>query len=441
MITIYSDQISSRLEYIFSFIFREILQTEIILTSDKDFFLSRKGAGINYSNSKTGDGIYLMPHRLLFSNNIQDIDLQYFEHKGMNCIFQTEHENFLPFDVFAASFYMVARIEEYGPIPKDQHGRFLPEQSIASRLGWIETPVINVWAGWIAEKIKSFYPETVFHVAGFRHIPTIDIDNAWAFLHKGFFRTAASLLKSVLNTDIQMLKNRLTVLAGQQTDPYDNYDYIFSVFGKTHSHPVFFILAGDYGKFDKNISFRNPYFRKLIQKISSLYKTGIHPSYKTGAASDKIRLRDEISRVESITGKKIVDSRQHFILLKFPETYNALVETGIENDFTMGYPSVTGFRAGTCTPFFFYDLTEEKATSLKIFPFQVMDVTLKDYLGLTADEAWKKTEQMMTEVKKHGGVFVSIWHNESLCDKNRWKGFREVFEKMNQKAFEWENGQ
>jgi len=39
----------------------------------------------------------------------------------------------------------------------------------------------------------------------------------------------------------------------------------------------------------------------------------------------------------------------------------------IEEDYSMGYPEVCGFRAGICTPFKFYDLLNETETDLTFF--------------------------------------------------------------------------
>ena len=105
----------------------------------------------------------------------------------------------------------------------------------------------------------------------------------------------------------------------------------------------------------------------------------------------------------------------------------------------MGYPSQTGFRAGICTPFYFYDLEKDSVTNLKIIPFQVMDVTLLDYMKLTPEKASKEIDRLMAEVKNVGGTFASIWHNETINDLGLWKGFSEVYEKMNKTGFEWAN--
>ncbi|NJO89826.1 MAG: hypothetical protein HC831_13425 [Chloroflexia bacterium] len=53
---------------------------------------------------------------------------------------------------------------------------------------------------------------------------------------------------------------------------------------------------------------------------------------------------------------------------------------GITNDYSMGYSSHPGFRAGTCTPFYFFNLKTDEKTNLKITPFAVMDVGFIDYL-------------------------------------------------------------
>ena len=53
-----------------------------------------------------------------------------------------------------------------------------------------------------------------------------------------------------------------------------------------------------------------------------------------------------------------------------------LIDAGIAEDYSMGYPDEPGFRAGIARPYYFYDVAEDHQTNLKIFPFQVMDATL-----------------------------------------------------------------
>ena len=96
----------------------------------------------------------------------------------------------------------------------------------------------------------------------------------------------------------------------------------------------------------------------------------------------------------------------------------------------MGYPSQLGFRAGTASSFWFYDLSLETTTKLRIFPFVLMDVTLKDYLQLSPQAAMQQIAQLIDEVKLVKGVFCPIWHNHSLSETAGWEGWLQVYEYM-----------
>ena len=96
----------------------------------------------------------------------------------------------------------------------------------------------------------------------------------------------------------------------------------------------------------------------------------------------------------------------------------------------MGYPSQTGFRAGTCTPFHFYDLRKEAETPLVIYPFQVMDRTLKDYMKLRPAQAINKINEIIGEIRAVNGTFISIWHNDTFSDAGEWQGWLEVYENL-----------
>ncbi len=217
------------------------------------------------------------------------------------------------------------------------------------------------------------------------------------------------------------------------------YDYLDSVFKGNEEKVRFFFLLGDYGKFDKNIPPKNKYFRKLIQKTAQKYAVGIHPSFAAGQENGSSKTERELSRIKNILGENTEKSRQHFLLLRFPQTYRRLLKLSVREDYTLGYADQTGFRAGICTPFYFYDLEREETTNLLLVPFQVMDVTLREYMGLTPEAAEKEILMLMSEVKKVGGTFVGIWHNETVTDYNEWKDFRKVFEKMNKTGFAWAN--
>ena len=96
-----------------------------------------------------------------------------------------------------------------------------------------------------------------------------------------------------------------------------------------------------------------------------------------------------------------------------PNMYKNLLNSSIKNDYSMGFASMPGFRSGTCNSYFFYDLDLELETDLKIHPFIVMDVTLKNYLNLDPKDAISKIYNLINEVK-YVIYFTSVWHNQSL---------------------------
>lgn len=439
MILIYSEEITPRIEYITRLIFSQIHQVEISFTTNSSEFLYSEMPKINYSQKKFGDEIYIKPHGLLSRNRLEKIEVNPIEFNNSNCFLDSSEDSVFPFDPFAASFYLLTRYEEYFETEWDKFGRFPANKSILAEYGLIKKPVVNIWADWLAKEINRKYPQIVFIKKRFKFISTIDIDNAWAYLNKGFWRTTGAQVKSVLKGNISEFKSRISVLKGKEKDPYHTYEYLDSVFSGNEEKAKFFFLLGDYGKSDKNVSHEKPGFQKLIQQISQNYDIGIHPSvagFLNGCHGKVIR---ENQRLEKIVGKKILKSRQHYLNLKFPKTYQNLMKAGITEDYTMGFADQTGFRAGICTPYYFYDLENEAKTNLLIVPFQIMDGTLLHYLQLSPENAFLEIEKIMREIKDVGGTFVSIWHNETVNDLGEWKGYREIFEKMNQLGFKWAN--
>lgn len=439
MILFYSDELTPRTEYTAKLIFTQILNTEIAFTSKSSEFLNSELPKINYSYEKFGDELYIKPHRFMHCKALIQPNIQTVWHEGEKYFFESSKDSVFPFDLFAAAFFLVSRYEEYLEKEHGKYKRFPAEKSILYKTKLLEKPVVNIWAQMLAGKMKERYPEVEFPKSNFKFISTIDIDNAWAFSHKGFWRGLGALTKSFTKGEISEAKKRIHVWQGKGKDPYDTFGFLDSVFKGNENKVLYFFLLGDYKRYDKNISYKNKAYRKLIQETAQKYDVGIHPSYSSSKKKGKGKLYGEIKRLEEITGEKPAKSRQHFLRLKFPRNYRRLAKAGIKEDYTMGYSSQAGFRAGICTPYYFFDLKKETATNLKIIPFQVMDVTLRDYLNLSPDEAVNKVEQLMQEVKNVGGTFVGIWHNETVNDSGHWEGYRSVFEKMNEMGFNWAN--
>jgi hypothetical protein len=370
--------------------------------------------------------LFFYATELLYEKKIYKQDLAVFDWNDIKIFFSTHPKYVLPFDPFAASFYMVSRYEEYLPFNADKYFRFDASESMAFQKGFITRPVVNIYAKILKQIFKEHFPKIEFREKTYNYISTIDIDNAWAYKEKGLIRTGGALLRSLASFEFDVFAERIAVLTGTKKDPYDTYDLLAEMQRKYNLQMIYFFLLGDYAENDKNVSITSKKFQSLISYISDYWETGIHPSYESNRIPSRLKL--EQSRLKKIIKKDITKSRQHFLKLNFPQTYRTLIDADITDDYTMGFSGEIGFRAGICTPFYFFDLERDLETNLRIHPFAVMDATLKYYMKIKPTEVLSFVAPIIREIKNVNGTFITIWHNESLSDKKPWEGWRGVYE-------------
>jgi hypothetical protein len=432
MIHIYLDRITARNKYVFRLIFLEILGAQYQIHTDKIGFLDAEGPKMSYGKNPIGDELFFFACKLLFETGIVVQELEPVNYKGKRYIYPVHRSSALPFDPFAAAFFMVSRYEEYLPHLKDIHGRFEASQSIAVQNDFIEEPVVNQWALLVWSLLEERYGALQRDVRPYSFVPTIDIDNAWAFLNKGFIRAGGGLLGDIFQLDFRHFSLRLNALLRRIHDPYDTYEYQIELTEKYGLNPIYFFLLGDFSTYDRNVPYQNKNMQSLIKFMDDIGEVGIHPSYASNSDPEQLKL--EIHRLSGILHREVRLSRQHFLKLSLPETYQRLIECDITDDYTMGYAECPGFRAGIASPFFFYDLDLEIETSLKIHPFAIMDGTLRDYLKVSPEKASTIIHPLIDRVKQVGGTFIPVWHNESFAENERWKGWRAVYEAMVERA-------
>jgi len=414
-----------RLQYIAEIILGDILGLSWEIVTDKRKL--GKHPVINYSGEDLNGAFKIYPHGLLSETGLNDPKPEVSDWKGLPVYFQSPAGSDIPFDIFAASFFLVSRYEEYLGFEPDQFGRFKASQSLAYRNNFLSKPVIELWTRELAKSLLSRFQNMTFKRNVFSSILTIDIDQPFAYLGKDFFRSVGGLLQDVRHKAGKAGERYRTVAKGEK-DPFDVFDYIFEMVEKNGTDIRFFIPTGNRSLYDKNPSWQNEDYRRLIIRIGQKYTVGLHPSFLASDGSEK--LSDEKQRLQRIVSKDITLSRFHFIKIRFPDSYRNLIKARINEDYSMGYPEEPGFRAGISRPFYFYDILEDKKYRLKIIPFQVMDGTLSQYKGMTPEASAELISGMINETKKMGGLFVSIWHNTSLLEDAEGKRLRNAFELM-----------
>jgi hypothetical protein len=422
-ILIFSEISSPRLAYTCRLIFDMHLGFKALITIDYEEFLAYPGPKVLYRTNPCETGLHIAPAAILFEGKIETQAIDTCFYNGLTVPFATGSKSF-PFDPLGAIFYLISRYEEYLPFEKNQYGQFKAANSLAFKLGFLEQPVVDIWINDLKTALLALYPAMDFKTKKAQISFTYDIDVAYAYLGRSVKVTTGNFLRELFGFNFKKFKERLLVLMRKQQDPFDTYDHILQQKAINGHQLIFFFLLGEKNAYNHNVSPNKKVLQELIQRLSQTETIGIHPSYY--ADTDDTLLVKEKEMLETISKKNIVHSRQHYLRLSFPVTYNNLIEAGIKDDYTLGFAELPGFRAGTCSEFYFYDLQNEMETALLIHPVSFMEGTFIEDMKLTPGEALIKMKQLMDVVKKVNGHCISIWHNHSLSDRKEWKGMKAV---------------
>ena len=390
---------------------------------DSEEFKNYDGIKINYSNSKIENvGFSIQNHSLLFENDIKEQSIECFEVNNYKAFFKTENSD-LQFDIFAASFYLLSRYEEYLPHKKDMYGRYAYENSLACKENFLTLPLINIWVKELVAVIIKKYSTFNIQYSIFNYLPTNDIDIAYSFKHKGLLRNIGGFLRSPS-------LERIKVLLGSKKDPFDAYEYLDALHKKNNLQSFyFFLVAEKNGQYDKNISPHKEAMWQLVKQHVKKYTIGLHPSWQS---SDNFSLlKKEKGQLEAMAGQTgITNSRQHYIRFNLPGGYQRLAAAGITDDYSMGYGSINGFRASVASSFFWYDLEKEEQTALRIHPFCFMEANSFYEQKYSAQEAYEEMTHYYEQCKAVNGTLITIWHNNFLGGDKIFAGWREAYERF-----------
>ena len=414
MVFVYVNQKTEKVVYTFDFIFK-LRGIDYTLITDEIEFLNLDGEKLNYSpkdlNCKS-----ILPATLLFEKTIA-------QQKIIKTVF--ENDECLAFDdntdPVASIFYIISRYEEYICDKKDEHNRFPFSQSILSKYNWIEKAMCDRWANCI---IKFIDLDLITNNESVSIIPTFDIDNTYAYKLKTGRRKQLSVAKDILKLDTKRLTERKEVSKGGK-DPYDTFSKITSI---AQSFPMtkIFWLVGTLAEKDRNISVSNLDHQELIVKMDESSEVNLHPSYASNSDLDKIKIEKE--NLEKVLNRLVVNSRQHFLRFSFPKTFQSLEQSGFTDEYSLGFAERAGFRCGTARPHQWFDLSKNRSSNLTIHPFVYMDGTLNEYMKLSVEKSKSKIKKIYDEVYRFGGDFIFLWHNETIGDYGKWKGWGSVLD-------------
>lgn len=411
MLLIYTQTLTPRIAYSFKHICTHILGMPIKFTAKIEEFIAHEGMKLSYGKQNLGNEIFIQNVDLLMEQGLSDIDIKVQEWEEVPCFFGLSDHSSLPFDIFAASFYLLSRYEEYLPHVKDREGRFPASESLAFQEGFLDIPVIDVWAFKFQKILEKKFPDHDIPQREFSTENIISVTEAFCYRKKGIVRAILGFFLDLVQIKPLFLIDRIKVMLRMKKDPYNTFDDIIS-FLKRYKVPMKFMFQlSDFSTYDRNINHNRLELQSLIKSVADYAEVGLQPGYY---ANQEIKvLKVEKNRLEAILKRPVTSALNNKYNLLLPDTYNNMAELEITSDYSMGFPEAFGFRAGTCTPFLFYDLNFEITTPLQVHPYAVNIEAAKN---LTETEVEYKVREIKRQVKIVGGKLISVFTNRDFSE-------------------------
>ena len=422
MLLVYSQKITTRLTYSFKHIFLRILGAEVSFTTVIEEFIAFEGPKMSYGKQPLGNELFLQEQGLLAEQGIESIEIQIKEWGEIPAFFPTSEKSAIPFDIFAASFYLLSRYEEYLPHVKDGQGRYPATESLAFQNKFLELPIVDMWAYKLKVVLQDSFSEMKFPNKQLILHNVISVQRPFAYTQKGFFRSFLCYFQDFIKGKFKNNFFRTQVLLGVRKDPYDTFTWIVNIAKRSTSKMTAFFLLGENEEYQDSLNTHRKAFQLLVKYVADYKEVGL--LYSASSITKFATLQEEVKRMESTINRNLLSAKQSNYFVNLPENYRNLIELEIEKDFTMAYYDTPGFRAGTCTPFLFYDLDYEIKTPLVLHPIALASTALQHE---KAEVIEAKVQELLQKVRRVNGIFSVVLSNENFMSGKENTVWRKLF--------------
>lgn len=427
MLLIYTQKVTPRITYVFKHICTRILGVPVGFTSKIEEFVAHEGMKISYGKQSLGNEVFIQNVDLLLEQGMSDLEVKVQQWDDVPCFFSVSENSSIPFDIFAASFYLLSRYEEYLPHVKDKEGRFPASESLAAQEDFLEIPVIDVWAYKFRKILQYKFPAYDFPERKYSTENIIAVTEAFCYKKKGAVRVLLGFIEDIFQLKPKYVLHRVQVMLKLKRDPYDVYDRILRFLKKYKISLKFMFQVSDFSTHDRNINHNRLELQSMIKSVADYAEVGLQPGFY---ANQKFKvLKEEKNRLENILKRPVISAINNKYNLLLPDTYNHMVELEFQNDYSMGFPEKIGFRAGTCTPFLFYDLNFEITTPLMVHPYVI---NIQAMHKLKETEIEYKVLEIKRQIKMVEGNLITVFSNQDFSEYANAKRNRNILKTVNE---------
>lgn len=368
----YAPTLTPRLRYVVEVCTQYLTQVDIELTQDQAHF--EAFSGIKWSYGQVIDeALCIYSDGLLFETKLTPKTWycegeELFQHKCVCGEYQ------VPIDFFSIIFYLISRYEEYLPQELDNDDRIPATQQLLVQHQLHQKPIVHYYWQQLLDYSTQFFGSnvSVTYPTYQTHL-TFDIDEPFAYKHKSWMLTGLSFLRDMGKRDWKAVLERYQTLQGKRKDKYDTFEYIHAQLQQKPQKVTWFVLNSEQHPKDSKHNIQQPHYQKILHNLKANYAIGIHPSYLAARREaifsnqfqadsimpymesyPKQKLLQEIKTLTKQLQQPITQSRQHYLRIQFPATYEQLIEVDITHDYSLGYVETIGFRSGVAVPYPFF---------------------------------------------------------------------------------------
>lgn len=419
MLLIHTQKITPRLDFAFKHICTRILGIKVQFTSVIEIFISHQGPKLSYGRQPMGNELFIHSQGLLTQRGIEAMEIAVQPWRGSIGFFEVSEKSALPFDIFSATFYLLSRYEEYLPHLKDRLGRFPAEESLAFQEEFLQQPVVDIWAFRFKEVLLEHFPTTQFTNRSFERHHLVEATQPFAYSQRGFLRNFIGYFRDLVNLRMRSFFRRGRVLLKLRKDPFNTFSWMMNIVKKSDAKISVFFQLGDGFSFLEGINSKRRKYRMLVKFVGDYTEVGLIFSFHSLPHYELLKV--EKQQMDELTHRKLRSSMNDQLLVDLPNSYRNLLELEVEKDVSMVYEDHLGFRAGTCTPFLFYDLDYEIKTPLIIHPLAGTTSALKSF---TKAEMESEIYRLFNSVESVNGTFSLLFSNRDFTPKQVfWKRF------------------
>lgn len=314
-------------------------------------------------------------------------------------------------------FYDQLVRREESALYRDHYGRFARTDHSCYQGGRLSSPYLDEALSNELGPPKSPWPDGCSAAICFTH--DVDHCGGWVscLLRDAFYRLQRAKLGLgfVEEGERERLEKRICgyrKLRQQKISPYDNIDRwmelesslgIKSAFYFLSLLPTHLLTEGN------RYLISSSRMKRLVRRLhDGGWEVGLHARrYRPFSKSD---LRAQKMRLEDAMGSELFGIRNHYLRVRFPESWCLHAESGFRYSSNMGWPDdLGGFRAGTCWPY-----RPIRRHDFWEVPFQMMDVEAAFY---RSGAFFDRFEQFLSLIKKHCGVLVVDFHSDNFFDE------------------------